>query len=152
MHICVWSLTQGAWGRTHPRGKQSDCTGCPGNRRQWSLSAARWSVGSHSNLEDTRDITKHYKWATTLFSVLGFNGFVLGPHRPEAWGQRTPGHLPPPALVSDRSLHGPAARPVPREPCTALWWTELPAGPTLGSAPAASAGRCPLSASDPQGQ
>ncbi len=152
MHICVWSLGQGALGQTRPRGTRSDCTGCRGSRRQRSPSAARWSAGSHSNLEDTH---RHHKALQVRHQTKLCHRFKVaraGSHRPEAWGQCTPGHPPPPTLVSDRCLHEPGARPVPPEPCTALWWTELRAGPTPGSAPAAWARRCPLSSSGLQEQ
>lgn len=82
-----------------------------------------------------------------LWFIAAFKRPGVDSHRPAAWGQCTPRHLPPPALVSDRCLREPAAMPAPPERCTARWWTELRAGRTSGSAPAAWAGRCPLSSS-----
>lgn len=74
-HICGLFSGQGAWDQTHPREKQSDCRGFPGNKRQRLLSAARWSAGSRSNLMGTDGhITEHYTWALGLIATVDFNG------------------------------------------------------------------------------
>ena len=66
---------QGAWGQTHPGGKQSGCTGCPGNRRQRSPSTAGWSVDSHSNLEDietSQSIASELLDQSLLYDLMSF--------------------------------------------------------------------------------
>lgn len=74
MHICVWSLTQGVWVQTHPGGKPSGYTGCPGSRRLRWPSSAGWSVGSRSNLQDTQT---HIIISYQVTSAIGYNGLIM---------------------------------------------------------------------------
>ena len=96
------------WVRTHPRGRQSGCIGCPGSRRQQSPSAIRWSGGSHSNLEERERRRKEgkRKVVKTGHTHTSRQDHYHPPppphidiptHRPGAWGRCNPGRPPPPS-------------------------------------------------------
>lgn len=72
MRICVWFSKRGAWGQTRPGGRRSDCTGCPGSRRQRSPSAGGWSEGWHSTLREHKDtVTTKPPHSSLLYVSIG---------------------------------------------------------------------------------